>query len=184
MNNHLGEHFRTYLLHYILIAVCLVVFVLGGRNLYVLFLLIITGFGILLKRIKPQEVFLLVLLSALFYLPLFETFAKLRDINKQFVSNVDEIVPAVFTPDSGLDMLPKRVWAGNVLMKEHGVERYQISKVLADDWEIYQRSIEGHWPRQLDKTSPFWLITEHEKPAYLKCETLDELEAILLVRCD
>ena len=58
-------------------------------------------------------------------------------------------------------MLPKRVWAGNVLMKEHGVERYQISKVLADDWEIYQRSIEGHWPRQL-QDSPFWLITEHE----------------------
>ena len=57
MNKNLGEHFRTYWLHYILIAVCLVVFVLGGRNLYVLFLLIIAGFGILLKRIKPQEVF-------------------------------------------------------------------------------------------------------------------------------
>lgn len=175
---------KQYWLHLIVIAGSLAAFALGGRNLYILILIMIGAFVILLKRIRAQEVFLLVLMIALFYLPLFGTFDKLREIHKEFAGSFDEVIPAVFTPDSGLDMLPKRVWAGGELLKQNNVDRFRISKILAEDWEIYQRTVEGLWPKQLDPQSPYWVITEHELPAYIQCEILGSLEAIMLVRCD
>jgi hypothetical protein len=89
----------------------------------------------------------------------------------------------LFTPNSGLGVLPPKVLTMISILNENKVESYKLSENFSNDVVIYQRIVEGAWPIKLENTSSYLLMATDEIVDYPNCMIIEEKEDVALVNC-
>lgn len=89
------------------------------------------------------------------------------------------------TPSSGEGVLPEIVLEMIHLLRQRGVTTYRLSEEFsrANDGELYQRMIEGVWPRRYRSTADAVLMPINALAGYADCQELGRGKGAALVRC-
>jgi hypothetical protein len=126
----------------------------------------------------------IILLSILLHQPVLETWSLLRFSMLHFVLNFSDVSGRLVTANSGTEVLPVEVQEMLVMLREHPeVTQYGLSEQLASVPAIYQRSVEGLWPRELVPLSPYQFVLPAEQDRYPQCAQVSEGEEVVLISC-
>ncbi len=105
--------------------------------------------------------------SLLVFSPTLNSLAEIRSFFYQFVSNYQEFNLTLFFPDSGIRVLPvTALEIRTVLWQNQWIEEFNLSEKLQNDPLIYQRIVEGVWPKVFVASSPYTFVSLAELPNY------------------
>lgn len=91
----------------------------------------------------------------------------------------------VFLPNSGVDVLPAEVLEIRAILYEHPeIAEFNLSKRLQNDPYLYQRTVEGVWPRVFVASSAFLFLIADELPEYAGKKLITRGEKTALVFID
>jgi len=168
---------------FILVLVWAVLNFTHGHPVYAV--LIIAFYIISLVLPKPSFTLVLVIVAA--YIVINSTvIASLEGVQKASNSAVKQPGQALsnlFTPNSGLDVLPDKAQQVLTLIQENDITSYRLSTVISEDYHLMQRIVESAWPVRMAEDSVHVFITPDESPDYGKCTVTDQVEEVILVHC-
>lgn len=155
------------------------------NRFYAVFLL----FFFFVQLLFRKRYFMLLVVSvfslALFKTPTLETLQSLREKSLAFAWNPRVPLDVIFTPRAGEEVLPDEVQDILFILRELELSSYALSPKLEKDDLIYQRTLEGVFPREYDPNSPYIFAfareTEYDTP---DCRLIESREEIELVYCD
>lgn len=114
-----------------------------------------------------------------------DSIAELKSHFNRLAMNLWEYDRVIFLPNSGVGVLPPAALeVRSVLFKNPQIEEFNLSKRLQDDPFIYQRIVEGVWPRVFVASSPYLFIGLDELPDYPGKEIAAQGGKIALVITD
>ena len=147
--------------------------------------LIIAFYIVSLVLLKPS--FALVLVIVAFFIVINSTaISALEDIqnsSNKAVLRPGETLSNLFTPNSGLDVLPDKAQQVLTLIQENDITSYRVSTVISEDYHLMQRVVESAWPVRMAEDAVDVFITLYETPDYGNCKVIDQLEEVILVHC-
>ena len=117
------------------------------------------------------------------YTPTFITWKHLQKSITQPKKNLSKRLNVLFSPNSGLEVLPLKVQRMLVLIKGKNIKSYRLSRFLAEESLIKQRITEAAWPIRLSSSSPYLLSTNSELRYYPKCMPMGRIKDVTLARC-
>lgn len=106
---------------------------------------------------KPNIVLLLtpVLILLIFKSQPLNTFGSLREQFTSFMSKPEYFLTNIFTPKSGMEVLPEQALQIHELIDQFGLSDYWLTDGLQEDNEIKEKIIESSWPVIIDSGSPY-----------------------------
>ncbi len=105
--------------------------------------------------------------ALLVFSPTLNSLAEIRLHFYHFLTNYREFNSALFLPDSGIRVLPvAALEVRTVLLQNKWIEEFNLSERLQKDPFIYQRIVEGVWPKVFVASSTCTFISLTELPAY------------------
>jgi len=154
----------------------------SGYKFYSLFIVAL----FITLAISRREYFTLVMISVLvfvtFYIPVLDTWEKLRLSNLDSIQNPRRTLTSIFEPNSGQEVLPPQVQLMLSLLETNHITSYQLSDRLNADMLINQRITESAWPIKKEPQAYYLLrySTEIIKPS---CIVVDQRKEIALDYC-
>jgi hypothetical protein len=134
-------------------------------------------------RSKYLQYFLLLVfaLATLFYYRsvagcLEDLTIKIRTVNLKMV------IHNLGTPGSGLEALPRRARTAIGLMGRFDVREYETSETLKKEAELFQRIVEGSWPRKYHAGAKYLLLLEKDRIPE-SCKLLQTEDGVTLAFC-
>ena len=124
-----------------------------------------------------------VLVIVLIFTPTVPTWRYLIQSNIKTGQQLNIALPAIFSPNTGQEILPAQVQQMLSLMRMYHVPDYQISNQMAQDITIRQRIVEAAWPIKNDPKSPYLFCFPEEIKNHPNCAVVDQREAVALVHC-
>lgn len=109
--------------------------------------------------------------------------SQIKELSGQFIQNPEEGLFQAFTPNTGLEVLPRPVQNMLIMINENSINSYRLSPKFLENKELEQRIVESAWPIKLEETSPFIFITTDESDQYQNCTIIDDSEDLTLVDC-
>jgi len=149
---------------------------------------LLPGLGWLCRRYGSYESFskvagLAVVLLALICLPIINTWSALGLSVSHVVRDFSRFRGNLATPHTGADALPPPVREMRDILQENPeIVEYQLSGLLAKDTLIYQRSVEGLWPRKLVPTADHEFIRISELKQRAACVEVARGTEVVLVK--
>jgi phosphoglycerol transferase MdoB-like AlkP superfamily enzyme len=142
----------------------------------------------LISFLLPKPSFALVLISVISYMFLssvsLPALAEIRTTINNSVEHPKEPLENLFTPHTGLDVLPVQVQQMLGLIDDHNLTSYRLSPMVSADYHTVQRIVESAWPIRMDEESPYIFTDPDEVQKYSACELVDQAEDVTLVNCD
>lgn len=154
-----------------------------GFRFFGLFIILFVFFLLFVEQKNSILLIIPVLVILIFGTHILDTLTDLRKTDAIVVQYHGETLKKVFTPNSGLEVLPAKVQDMLSLLNENNVNSYQLSAQITNENETYQRIIESAWPRKLSNTSKYILIAPDEIKQYSSCNVIDQREGVSLVYC-
>lgn len=169
---------------FILLIVWAVIMFSHGHRAYSIF--IIAFF--LISLLLPKPSFALVLVSVISYIFLssvsLPALAEIRSTINKAVEHPKEPLENLFTPRTGLNVLPEQVQQMLGLIDDHNITSYRLSPLVSEDYHTVQRIVESAWPIRMDEESPYIFTAPDEIQDYSNCDLVDQSEDVALVNCD
>ena len=155
-----------------------------GQRAYSIF--IIAFF--LISLLLPKPSFTLVLVSVITYVFFssvsITAFSQIKSTIIASIEHPKEPLENLFTPHTGLDVLPEQVQQMLGLIDDHNLTSYRLSPMVSEDYHTVQRIVESAWPIRMDEESPYIFTDPDEIQEYSACELVDQAEDVTLVNCD
>ena len=124
-----------------------------------------------------------VLVIILFKMPVPETIAAIKDLNLDSLQSTKLSLNTIFTPNSGLEVLPEPVKNILRLINTHSISDYRTPPSLISDEYIRQRLIESSWPAKMEPVSQNVFLVIEEVDNYPDCSEIDREGNIVLIHC-
>jgi len=86
------------------------------------------------------------------------------------------------TPQAGEYVLGSTVIEAVAMLRSHGVERYRVSTLIADNEWVYQQIVASGWPRKLEKDAKVGFVFNNE-PVGVGCSVIERRQELSLVHC-
>jgi len=127
----------------------------------------------------------ILLALVLVYTPVIDTWAALKSSLSSVTWDRSRFRTHLATPNAGIEVLPPQVQEMRAILDRHPqITEYGMSQSLQDSVLIYQRAVEGLWPRKPVPTAPYQFILLTEAEQYAQCIEVAGGKEIALVRCD
>lgn len=108
--------------------------------------------------------------------------SELKTQFRKFTTSFWSFDKVLFSPNSGYKILPTAVLEiKSILDKAALIEEFNLSESLQNDPFIYQRIVEGVWPKKFVASSPFLFIDLDELPEHKEKRLIAEGREIALV---
>lgn len=169
----------------VLILVCLLAlvnFILGYRFYAVLMLLFCLSL-LIVRRPNLMLIALPVLLVLLFNSQSLNAWVSLREANSTLSSEPKQEITDLFTPSSGMEVLPKEALQVQSLIDAYELTSYRLSEEMTQDQEVMQRVIESTWPVTVSQDSPYLFGFVGDMANHPDCELLEQHQDIELGYC-
>jgi cation transport regulator ChaB len=148
--------------------------------------LLVVGFFVGLIIAKRAKIFIIIIFLIVICIISSDSMKTINDLvqfNLETIHNPISFVNNIGLPNSGRDILPKKVQQMVFLLENNHVSSYQISEDLRSNGLIYQRIIEVAWPIRKDEEANYVLINFYELGFYSDCDIVAEKGKIALVYC-
>ncbi len=86
------------------------------------------------------------------------------------------------TPGSGMEALPKKARTARDLMIRHDVRNYRTTDTIKRDDELFQRIVEGSWPKRYSADATHLILLESD-PVPAPCILLKTKDGVSLATC-
>jgi hypothetical protein len=128
---------------------------------------------------------ILLLALVLIYSPIIDTWAALKSSLSSVTGDLPGFRTHLATPNAGAEVLPSQVQEMRAILETYTqIADYSLSQPLQENALIYQRAVEGLWPRKLASAAPYQFILLSDAERYAQCVEVASGKEIALVRCD
>lgn len=105
--------------------------------------------------------------ALLIFSPTLNSLAEIRLFFYRFATSYHEFNLTLFLPDSGIKVLPvAALEIRTILWQNKWIEEFNLSESLQKDPFVYQRIIEGVWPKTFLASSPYTFVSLAELPTF------------------
>ena len=153
---------------------------------YKFYAFLIAGIALLLLVIRRTNLILImipVLIVLVFSSDSVNALINLRTTTKSLKKDTDRKISTLFTPRSGLQVLPRQATQVNDLIEEFKIPSYRLTSEILQDQKVMQRVIESTWPVTLSDNSPYLFGFTGEITKFPNCTVLKSEQDIDLGYC-
>lgn len=86
------------------------------------------------------------------------------------------------TPQAGEYVVGSTVTEAAAMLRSHGVERYRVSTLIANNEWVYQQIVASGWPRRLENDAKVGFVFNNEQVG-AGCNVIDRRQELSLVHC-
>lgn len=116
-------------------------------------------------------------------MPTAEMVTDIKTANLNAYTTFKSSLNTILSPNTGTEVLPKRVRQMLELITVHSIPDYRLSDSVFKDTLIRHRITESAWPIKTETTSHYLFLFTYEKADYQECNKIDRREDILLAYC-